>query len=483
MINKKAVSQYGKDFFEKLNSGNIKKFAGGGMVEGNAKFYQSAALGASIGEVTELDSLDYARNYDKDKYLSFGDTYAYDNMVFDSSGNLKEIVGYTQPGKDKNSYDPKKQIDQDKKKLDYLKAQTAFWQSGAQEGGAEGFFIPGMYGKGAIMGAKNLIDFATQQTSSTKYDKIIGENKLASIDLAPGSANISLFGRRNEMNLANVAYDESRKTALSSYFKELDARNEKLSTDERARREIERMKWEQEEARKRQKKELKNLIISTAIMAAIKAAVGAGTGGGGVGGGGMGGFTGGGRGGFSDSGGLDDSSFDYGSYSPPRVIPVGRMDYEQPFNHDSWAARLELDAAARDAGIRFAAGGFVRGNGMGDNVPALLNGGEFVISKQAAEKVGYGNLQRLNSGNDIQQSSDSSAISRLEIKLDEIFDKVAGVGTININVSNDPQNSNSNQSSNISESNEKENRELARKVKEAVLVVLREEKRLGGMLR
>lgn len=43
-----------------------------------------------------------------------------------------------------------------------------------------------------------------------------------------------------------------------------------------------------------------------------------------------------------------------------------------------------------------AQGGFVPGQGNTDSVPAMLTPGEFVITKGAAQKIGYGNLQKMN---------------------------------------------------------------------------------------
>lgn len=119
------------------------------------------------------------------------------------------------------------------------------------------------------------------------------------------------------------------------------------------------------------------------------------------------------------------------------------------------------------------------GNGMGDNVPAMLNGGEFVISKQAAQNIGYNNLQKMNSSAG-GGTSDEFA-SRIEAKLEELVEKVAGVGTINISVESGKNGGT--QEEEQSNSQDSKNRDMARKIKEVVLNVLREEKRIGGMLR
>ena len=48
--------------------------------------------------------------------------------------------------------------------------------------------------------------------------------------------------------------------------------------------------------------------------------------------------------------------------------------------------------------LAFARGGVVPGSGRGDKIPALLEPQEFVINRNAANKVGRSNLERLNSG-------------------------------------------------------------------------------------
>src|SRR5690606_9666440 len=46
----------------------------------------------------------------------------------------------------------------------------------------------------------------------------------------------------------------------------------------------------------------------------------------------------------------------------------------------------------------FARGGSVGGSGNRDTVPAMLTPGEFVIRKQAAQRIGYNKLQKMNDG-------------------------------------------------------------------------------------
>ena len=46
----------------------------------------------------------------------------------------------------------------------------------------------------------------------------------------------------------------------------------------------------------------------------------------------------------------------------------------------------------------FAQGGLVGGVGNKDTVPAMLTPGEFVMTKQAVDQIGVGNLNKLNEG-------------------------------------------------------------------------------------
>jgi hypothetical protein len=125
---------------------------------------------------------------------------------------------------------------------------------------------------------------------------------------------------------------------------------------------------------------------------------------------------------------------------------------------------------------KYAAGGSVIGNGMGDNVPTMLNGGEFIISKQAAQNIGGNKLNQLNSTG---KTSDLSDI--LVAKLDELVEKLSAVGTLNITVNSDSNGKETNSES--SGNQDQRTKEMAKKIKEVVMSVLKEEKRLGGMLR
>ena len=60
-----------------------------------------------------------------------------------------------------------------------------------------GLFTPGTYGQGAMKGKDNLLDFATQGFTTGNFDKTRGGSGFASVNLAPQSAALTMFGRRN----------------------------------------------------------------------------------------------------------------------------------------------------------------------------------------------------------------------------------------------------------------------------------------------
>jgi hypothetical protein len=179
------------------------------------------------------------------------------------------------------------------------------------------------------------------------------------------------------------------------------------------------------------------------------------------------------------------------SYSSSRMnmgdLGFGGGDAKDIFNPNQSVTSLtpkEKDLYLQKMlGNRRAAGGYIPGNGMGDNVPAMLNGGEFVISKQAAQNIGYNNLQKMNSGGGGSGGASDESTSRIESKLEELVEKVSGVGTINITVNSDSSGKSKKEEEDSSENQDRQNREMARRIKEVVMGVIKEEKRLGGMLR
>ena len=577
VIRKNVVNKYGKDFFDRLNAGKVKGFANGGL--------------ATFGDFQAADVKDTVIN--PTNYVPYGETKM-GGLSFDENGRVIGMDSYTGNEQGKQNA--------------LMQAQTSFYSNKAQSGEG-GFFMPGKYGQGAIIGQQNLLSYASQDTIGTQFDKFSGMGNMAGIDIAGGSANLSLSALRDQGNIRNAEYIESKNKALDLYLGGIGAEKEKYAMDEENRKQYEQLLKEMEDAKKKAKEQSKKQMQGILIQAGISLAMA------GIGGamskgwnatnqasGGKasfmqklgGAFTGGTmtnaagtsetRGGlfnmFSSSGykdfsvignpagGLQQWNSGLGKYTsmdPYKFSSMyqpyqdaGRLSYDafgspiiggplrtgpssgfnfsnmNPMNwfsggktrslnmnnmgygssSGSRSSNITLDQAfpsaigsgseylkptfgGPSAGevswspnmgssvvdsngriIRYAAGGTVQGNGMGDNVPAMLNGGEFVMSKQASQKIGYNNLQQMNSN---PQDSGSDITSRIEAKLEELFDKVSGVGTINISVSSDGKDGK--KDSEESSNQDQQNKELARKMKEVVLNVLRDEKRLGGLLR
>jgi TP901 family phage tail tape measure protein len=535
VVTKSAVQKYGPAFFDSLNKGSIKKYANGGWVESDVTKYQDPASVNPYGQR-------------RDQGLSFNE-----------NGSVIGMDSYT--GTAENKQDA------------MMRAQSDYYAKNAQSG-ESGFYMPGQNGMGAIMGAQNLLSFATQQTAGTQFDKILGRGNTASIDLGAGSSNMSLFALRDQGNARNAEYLQSKQKSLDLFFSEIDASKEKANREEEIRKEQERIK---EEAKKQEKAMIKGILTSLATSA-VMAGVGylgrtmsqgmnaakqaaslegrkTGFMEGAISGGTINGVN---RGGlsnvFNSRGGMDFSTigssfvpesmgggkgglyswnkqagaytqmgpekyngmFPFGasydslgtptalkntnlnskSFIPSRTLDFSNLGFGKDISLNNLnqsdsngigsvegmtpqqkAAWIRSGGGSTSlSSYRKASGGYVPGNGMGDNVPAMLNGGEFVVSKQAAQNIGANKLQQINSG---KTGDDSSEM--IVAKLHELVEKLSAVGTLNITVNSDSKGNE--QSKEEGGNQDKQTKELARKIKEVVMVVLKDEKRLGGMLR
>jgi hypothetical protein len=129
-----------------------------------------------------------------------------------------------------------------------------------------------------------------------------------------------------------------------------------------------------------------------------------------------------------------------------------------------------------------ATGGMIPSTSGIDTVPAMLSGGEFIMNRSAVQNIGAGNLQSMNSGTQSVLTDEASKEmnEKLLSKLDELIEVSSGGGDITINVSGSG-NETTTGANNQDASSMKQ--QLAREVKDAVLKVLDEQKRLGGRLR
>ena len=129
---------------------------------------------------------------------------------------------------------------------------------------------------------------------------------------------------------------------------------------------------------------------------------------------------------------------------------------------------------------RRTAGGLISGgSNIRDDVPAMLTGGEFVLNNRATQRIGLQNLNRLNSGAPVSSEGSSPEMTQTLIaKLDELIQTTANSSKENV-VVNVSTNETGGQT--IENPTDAE-RDLQKKIRQAVLDVIAQEKRLGGSL-
>jgi len=124
------------------------------------------------------------------------------------------------------------------------------------------------------------------------------------------------------------------------------------------------------------------------------------------------------------------------------------------------------------SGGKKATGGAIPYTAGVDTVPTMLSGGEFVMNAAATQRIGRGNLSALNSGGG--SGGNGAVIGKLD-ELISVSDN-QGETVINITVNSDGTSS-ENGNGNKDETN------LATRIKDVVKQVIDDEKRLGGSLR
>lgn len=361
-----------------------------------------------------------------------------------------------------------------------------------------GYFAPGIRGQETIRGKENLLDFATQTATSGKQDII---SQLASgaaiISLEPESLRLSNFARFGDSPIIN-ATQEAKDQAFGLYLDQLGAEKD-----------YERQLEEIKKAEKAKKKEFL-ISLATAVVGAglsygasglgkaassatktasstqrfynssgnliksIGSSLSGGYGGYGVPYSNAPSFSGGNK--TLSSANLLNIGSDilgiYSGFSNNRIInrspfaPVGGYGYNNP-----------LFEGINVNGRRYNSGGKV--SGSGDVVPSMLSNKEFVLNSSATKKIGDKNLYALNNGfapTGQSQESDEKIIA----KLDELIEKTIGASNINITVNTDQSKNDS--SSQESGDNQNNQRQLAQKIRETVVGVIREEQRPGGLL-
>lgn len=131
---------------------------------------------------------------------------------------------------------------------------------------------------------------------------------------------------------------------------------------------------------------------------------------------------------------------------------------------------------------RRATGGTIPSTSGIDTIPTMLSGGEFIMNRAASQNIGAGNLQALNAGASSLPTEEKTEElnNKLIAKLDELIEKGGGAGAGNITINVDGSGKSSEEKTGESSG---QNVQLARTIKDMVLKVIQDEKRLGGVLR
>jgi hypothetical protein len=412
-----------------------------------------------------------------------------------------------------------------------------FASGGGVQSGSGGFYAPGEYGTGGIRGKRELLSFATQSFSSGQYDTMGGFGMSgASVSLEAESSRLSQFGRQNNPMFERV--QESKQQAFDVYLNQ-------LKQEEQYQEQLKEMERRDKERQKQLITSIVSAVVTSAVSAGAQRAKigvenqaaldklsgessgflsslkGAGKGlftsfGNSLSGEALtvrsitnpafalqnNSFIGSGRGVLEAASALSIPS----SYSQGNLITGGNLSTNNyggnlyPTRNQTislvpisdaelgMADRVQADFygspnmrryANGSPNMRRANGGPIfGGSGVRDDVPAMLTGGEFVLNNRATRKLGVQNLNRLNAGETNTGEGDSSAVTESLIsKLDELIQATRESAGDNVVV-----NVSSNETQAKTENTNGNEKELQRKIKQAVLDVIAQEKRLGGSL-
>jgi TP901 family phage tail tape measure protein len=413
---------------------------------------------------------------------------------------------------------------------------SGFAKGGQVQKGPQGnFYTPGTYDTGAIEGKRNLLDFATQSGTSGQFDRIVNTQGYQSISLEPESSRLTVAGMRNSpaFEATQSAKQQAFDLYLQQYQQEQEAKRAEKEQKKAFRNQLIMLAATAaiggvgKAAMIGGKNAVATLGKDAGFLqkagAFAKGSIFGGDIGSGIMGGGLKNLFSGNFGlayqseilkalpiGAGSQNAIGKSLFSSGmsaskkipsSYNqkdmiggnidlgPPPISNSGAIKaqyekyYKKPDDKFSYRRRgYGGDAPSLLPPKGFAVGGMIPSTSGIDTVPAMLSGGEFIMNRSAVQNIGAGNLQSMNSGTQSVLTDEASKEmnEKLLSKLDELIEVSSGGGDITINVSGSG-NETTTGANNQDASSVKQ--QLAREVKDAVLKVLDEQKRLGGRLR
>ena len=317
------------------------------------------------------------------------------------------------------------------------------------------FFVPGTRGAGQIQGKENLLAFANQEFTSGATDVIGSTGSGAFINLEDQSTRLTQFGRFRD-SPARRALKAAQKQALDLY-------NARLAEEERAR-----------QANKARSERFKSAVIGSFVQAGLQVAVPV------VG---------------QGLGKLFQKPVQ-GPVQGPVDNPAARFISENPLNlpgsfqgdnfltnpdfYENYLPNLFTPQSNLITNNPFlppkANGGKIQSNGN-----ALLMGGEYIISSQAANYLGRQALDDINNMRmPPMMMANGGAVG--SVASSSSGASSADVGGVNIEINMNDSGSAEVNASTGGGGKQNEAKEFAKKVKEVVVGVIAEEKRVSGSL-
>ena len=363
-----------------------------------------------------------------------------------------------------------------------LGTQAASNQYPSTQTGKGGFFTPGLMGSGSITGKKDLLNFATQSYTSGENDIIKSGKNSASIDLETESVRLTNFGRKNGPQAQ--ALREAKSQSFDVYKQQLDQEKQ--------------IKEAQEAYDKERKAKIKGLLTQIGVSAAM---FGASTAANGI------------NAAKIEAKSLNLTGMDANKFALAGALKGGNIDgtnvgglgnlFKGNFALSQISSRSQLsdyydskipkatvfdgdkkglvpkDYIAPSNNLKRATGGQVPRTAGIDTVSTMLSGGEFVMNASASSRIGPEKLNQMNSGATQTSNVDSEVLNeKLISKLDELIEASKNkAGSVTVNVSSDG----SSQTSSSKDQTEQD-KNLSEKIKNSVLQVIAQEKRMGGML-
>ena len=485
VINKKSVQKYGPDFLHAINNGSLSGYAKGGKVEdlpmqsGGGDFYIPGTYGQG-GIQGRENLLAFAKQgYTSGQYdvMQSGEGYASINLEAESarltnfgrrfgpqaeavrSAKLQAFDLYEQEIRQEEEW--RKQVEEAKKQA---KAERKAML--VQIGLAVASSIASSAGNSMIQGAKAGWSNAASQAGSTFSSKALGAIGGA---FKGGTINgVNVGGLGNWVSGVGSAFTGNFKQA-GNYFK----LSQIGSADQLQQAFASSTTNKTPFASFLQERGFSPNVSSGSVQPSI----------------GSNGVLnwGGTSGGRSTAGGrsfvepplpeVDPSQWTRGGPStaldspPPLSVPVTSDSGVK----DNWQRLLNKP---------YAIGGQIPNTGGVDTVPAMLSGGEFIMNRAASQNIGAGNLQALNAGAGSLPTEEKTEElnDKLIAKLDELIvvmtEGGSGAGSITINVD-----SNGKSTEETSGESSESKQRLAKQIKDTVMKVIEQEKRLGGKLR